>query len=122
MSRNGRSIDGITFGVRNRSRGIAGRIGGDERRIDGAIGIGREITTCDINTKTAIGEDATGGVDTIDGEGNDITGLEISCDVTGHGNGATGFNGIDDVIGRDVRVKCDGRSRGRIDGVSLRCP
>ena len=69
IKRNGRScrgIDGITLGVRNRSRGITGRIGGDERGIDRAIRVGREVTTGDINAEAAIGENATGGVYTID--------------------------------------------------------
>ena len=63
--RDGSGIDRITFGIGNRSRGITGRIGGDERGIDGCVRISGQVTTGDINAEAAIGENPTGGIHTI---------------------------------------------------------
>ena len=39
--------------------------------------------------------------------------------LTGNGDGATGFDGIDDIVWRNVAIKRNGRDGSGIDGIAL---
>ena len=78
-----------------------------------------QVAARDIDAEAAVREYATGGRNTVHGQGDDVTGLEGAGHVAGNRNVTAGFYRVDDVVGGDVGIEGDGCDRGGIDTVSL---